>query len=1506
MRTLSTPSMGPLICLLTGILTTSAFAANFSYSGNFLRDDDKRLIYFSVSQPGDVTIRTWSYAGGVNAAGTQIPPGGFDPTLSLYNSNGDLIANNRDGGCGLVAPDAVTAFCWDARLTVPLPAGDYRVVLTQSENMPNGPSLADSFVYEAQGNFTPAPGSALPGFWDFYPSKRTDFYALDIQGAAAAQVTTITSSAILPRGITNQTYPPFTFTVEGGPGTNYIWTVVRGEGALPQGLTLTPAGILQGIPTVSGIFPFIVQVDDGVQPVQQSVTITVYDPLLITTSTLPSGVATQAYGPVVLLAVGGSGAHAWSANGLPAGLAISTAGEITGTPLIAGASNINISAIDTAANLTASASYSLQVAFAPLLITSAGNLGGYTPGSIVSHSFAASGGKIPYAWSGAGLPAGFSLNPSSGSLNGAAAVPGNYSFQVQVTDSQPVTAEIPVSFSVLGITTSSSLPNATTTTAYSLNFSAVGGSPPYSFSASGVPGGMAFDGSGLLQGTPQTVGNYNLNVQVTDSVGLSVSSQFSLIVTGPPSPLNLSGGPLISGTVAKPYSLALQATGGAPPYTWSLLAGALPDEFTLSETGTIHGTSPKVGFSTFTVQVTDSSGGSVSAGFTLAIGPLPLTLSGGGSFPNGIVGSDYPLQILAVSGGVAPYKFAVTSGALPDGLSFADGQFGGIPTSAGSFSFGITVTDAIENTASGSFQIIIKPTQPDLILSSSSVPFSLTTGAVGLPTPAAITVRSSVILELLNYSIVVTPPAPWLSVTGGGTTPDSIVVQLNSAALSLASSNEPYRTSITVSCDAPSPCAGNTQSITIELTVNAPPPQIIITSNLLSFSALTSNLQPASQTIGLQNNGGGSIVINSILVADSWATVTGAPATLTGGPAVPLTVTMDPAGLAAGYHRTTIKVESSAGSASFSVGLLIAETPAMSLNPAGQQFQMPAGNSPGNPAGTFRISVSSGSIVNWNAALLSGAGWLKLNSASGTATAAIPGTVNFSIDTAVAANLAPQAYYALIRVTSPDVVDSPLDFEVILNVTAASDPVKPQPEPPGLVFITSASAGIGATLPPQIVQVFASSTIGIPYQASASTDDGGSWLLVSPATGTSSAASAAQSSVSVNTANLPLGVYRGGVSYAFSAAAVRTVNVTLIVQAPGPGHAPTRRTTISATSPGCTPAQLVPTQTGLVNNFAQPAAWPTPLSILVSNDCGGVVNTGQVVATFSNGDPPLSLKPVDLSSGVFSATWTPRSTSSQVTIAATATAPGFAPVTALITGQVSANAAPLLTPNGTLHVFAPAVGASLGPGTIIQIYGSNLAAGITEASVVPLATTLNGTSVIVGGVEAPLYYVSPGQINAQLPFELAADKRYQMIINANGALSTPETIQLAAVAPGIAAFATGQIIAQHPDYSLVSEASPAKPGEFIVFYVAGFGLTDGTVVTGNGSPSFPLARPLNPPALTLNGSSVPILFAGLTPTQVGLYQVNFQIPAETPDGDIQLLLTQSGAKSNTTILPVHH
>lgn len=158
------------------------FAADFSYAGNFSQDDDVRTFNFSLSQPSKVIIQTLSYAGGMNSAGTKLPRGGFDPTLSLFDANGALVAVNRDAGCGKVAPDLVTSQCWDAYIELQLPAGTWSAVLTQSENVANGPNLSDSFAYDGAGNFTAGP-TEQRGFWDFFPDRRTPFWAVDIRGA---------------------------------------------------------------------------------------------------------------------------------------------------------------------------------------------------------------------------------------------------------------------------------------------------------------------------------------------------------------------------------------------------------------------------------------------------------------------------------------------------------------------------------------------------------------------------------------------------------------------------------------------------------------------------------------------------------------------------------------------------------------------------------------------------------------------------------------------------------------------------------------------------------------------------------------------------------------------------------------------------------------------------------------------------------------------------------------------------------------------------------------------------------------------------------------------------------------------------------------------------------------------------------------------------------------------------------------------------------------------------
>ena len=278
---------------------------------------------------------------------------------------------------------------------------------------------------------------------------------------------------------------------------------------------------------------------------------------------------------------------------------------------------------------------------------------------------------------------------------------------------------------------------------------------------------------------------------------------------------------------------------------------------------------------------------------------------------------------------------------------------------------------------------------------------------------------------------------------------------------------------------------------------------------------------------------------------------------------------------------------------------------------------------------------------------------------------------------------------------------------MILNVAPATSPAVPDIEPAGLLFLSST---------PQTVHVFTSSTTLVTYQASSDS----SWLSVSPASGSTSTASAGSSSVSVNLTGLAAGVYCGNVSYALSSAAVRTVNVTLIVEAGATGSDRSSKATT------CSPTQLVPTQTGLVNNFAQPAAWPTPLTVLLVNDCGQPITNGQVVATFNDGDPPLALVATDTTSGIYSGMWTPTNTFPNLAIVANTTASGFPSATVQIVGQVTPNAAPLLTPNGTLNAFAIAAepGVPIAPGTIVQIYGSNLTAQTTPGTTIPLATTI--------------------------------------------------------------------------------------------------------------------------------------------------------------------------------------
>lgn len=206
---------------------------------------------------------------------------------------------------------------------------------------------------------------------------------------------------------------------------------------------------------------------------------------------------------------------------------------------------------------------------------------------------------------------------------------------------------------------------------------------------------------------------------------------------------------------------------------------------------------------------------------------------------------------------------------------------------------------------------------------------------------------------------------------------------------------------------------------------------------------------------------------------------------------------------------------------------------------------------------------------------------------------------------------------------------------------------------------------------------------------------------------------------------------------------------------------------------------------------------------------------------------------------------------------------------------------------------------------VAQVYGANLAATSESTGAVPLTTKFKGTQVLVGPYEAPLYYVSPGQLVVQLPNELVPNRQYPLIVVHEDALTLPDTIAIVAVQPGVASFGDGRLIAQHADFTLVDEQRPARRGEVLTMYLVGMGATNPAVPSGAPSPADPLARPVEPVTVTVDGQTANIVFAGLTPFGVGLYQINFRVPPDARlNQPLEVMVTQGGVRANVTRLTV--
>ena len=222
-------------------------------------------------------------------------------------------------------------------------------------------------------------------------------------------------------------------------------------------------------------------------------------------------------------------------------------------------------------------------------------------------------------------------------------------------------------------------------------------------------------------------------------------------------------------------------------------------------------------------------------------------------------------------------------------------------------------------------------------------------------------------------------------------------------------------------------------------------------------------------------------------------------------------------------------------------------------------------------------------------------------------------------------------------------------------------------------------------------------------------------------------------------------------------------------------------------------------------------------------------------------------------------------------------------------------AAPAISPGGIVNA-ATSASAPVSPGSLVSLYGAGLSGATAAATVTPLATTLGGATVTVNGAAVPLLYVSPGQINFQLPYETPVGTASAIVTSGCGA-STAVTFQVAPAAPYFLLAPDGSALVQNQDSSLNSENNPAPKGSIVTAYLIGIGPLDGSIATGAAAPTDRLLSATASKSATIGAFDTSIKFLGLTPTFVGLAQANLEIPNLSP-GKYDIVLTVNGVESN--------
>jgi uncharacterized protein (TIGR03437 family) len=246
-------------------------------------------------------------------------------------------------------------------------------------------------------------------------------------------------------------------------------------------------------------------------------------------------------------------------------------------------------------------------------------------------------------------------------------------------------------------------------------------------------------------------------------------------------------------------------------------------------------------------------------------------------------------------------------------------------------------------------------------------------------------------------------------------------------------------------------------------------------------------------------------------------------------------------------------------------------------------------------------------------------------------------------------------------------------------------------------------------------------------------------------------------------------------------------------------------------------------------------------------------------------------------------------------------------VTLTVTPAAPVEGAPTLSEGGVVNgaSFAPFPN-PIAAGEIVALFGTNFAAETLQAATVPLPTTLGNAQVLMNGIAAPLFFVSAGQINAQVPWQLAGNRTINVRVVTGNVQSNTAATSFLEGSPGIFLLPqTTTAIVSHVDGSLVSAGNPASRGEVVILYATGLGPVTNTPASGAAGPGDPLARVIANAVVQVGGNTfATVHFAGLSPGFVGLYQMNIQLPNDAPVGDAVNVQVFSGGVSNVATIAI--